>query len=193
MSGLVPEKKQFGLYVKNGRWNYRKDDKTIQVFSSIIGMIEYVGVKKVTPTDQQDFTEYEALKMMIENGEEQYFISMNAAWSTASNIFNCLPLIDVKNQVEIIAYKGDNGFDTIMIKQNGMRVANYYTKNNPHGKPEWVKLPNGGFDKTAELEFFKASLTPFMERLRRSKATTPQVAQAETNFNPAEGFDMPEF
>lgn len=193
MSGLVPEKTKFSLYVKNAIWNYRKDDKTIQVFRSIIGMIEYVGVKKVSPTDQQEFTEYEALKIMIENGEEQYFISMNAAWSTASNIFNCLPLIDVKNQVEIIAYKGDNGFDAIMVKQNGLRVANYYTKANPHGKPEWVKLPNGGFDKTTELEFFKTSVQTFMERLRKSKSTLPAETTTETNFNPAEGFDMPEF
>lgn len=192
MSGLLPVKKQFGLYIRNGRWNCRKDDKTILQFDAIVGTIEYVAVKKVTPTEDQDFKEYDALKILVENGEEQYFLSMNAAFSTASNFFNALPLIDPKHQVKFIAYTGDNNFDALKLEQHGLRIANYYTKADPKGKPQWVKTPNG-FDKTEELEFFKASVYHFMERLRKSKSTLPTETTTETNFNPAEGFDMPEF
>jgi hypothetical protein len=193
MQGLDQGKNVYGLYVQNGKWNLKKQDGTIDVYTSVEGKISNVQVKKITPKDDQEFKEYEALRIFLENGNNLYVLSLNAAYSTASNFFNVLPLIKPEFPIKVIAYKGDTNFDAIMVEQNGVRFSSYYTKSNNHGKPEWVKQANGGYDKTAELEFFKESVKEWLQKLWRSKETTPQK-QPSTSFDPNHGFDdLPDF
>lgn len=123
---------------------------------------------------------------------ERYTVVMNAEFGRARNFFATLPNIDLDKPVLFTPYnfKNDEGkiFSGVSIKQEGEKVPKYYTKDEPHGKPDWEKKKVGNsikWDSTDELAFYIDKFEEWIEENNLSTDTipdeTPQVENDEDN------------
>lgn len=154
------EKQIYYATIRDGKWHVKNTAGKEQTFGKVFGMLSSVRVKKQEPKEDQDWSPYEALQIVLEDDTRVLIIKTNIKYNPARSFLLSMPYIDRKKQVTLIAYRNEKNFDAIMIEQDDQRYGSYYTKANPKGKPDWVKTPSG-WDSTAETEFFKTKIIEF--------------------------------
>jgi hypothetical protein len=158
---------------KEGRFKARDIDT---LFTKVEGYLTDVSIRTFTT----DGVEGEFLRLLLKWQKNVYIFSFNIKYSVANRIFNILPNIDVNSILSIKAYKDKEGYANVVLEQHSMMVPYYYTKDDPKGKPIWTKNPDGTWDNTNELNFFRAQVYTFNQALKKINHTlhNPSTAPA---------------
>lgn len=116
-------------------------------------------------------------------GGEEYTLKLSYSNSFAQNFLKMLPNIDLSKEFKITpvtkVVEGKNQ-SSLFINQDGESVKHAFTRENPNGMPDLVKVKVSGketWDDSDRLEFFEAMVnTTIVPKLEGNKRTGHSVA-----------------
>lgn len=122
-------------------------------YTSLIGHIKDVTTKE---------TEYGKFWVVkVQSNEHTYQIDINYASGYAFSFLKALPNVELSQNVELspaLMKDGEYTNSVIFLKQGGVPIKHYFTKANPNGMPERVRIKVKGketSDNTNQMEFLE--------------------------------------
>ena len=148
--------------VTTKRTNKNGDVVYEQIYSFIEG--------KITDAKLQTHDEYgDSIKLTFSDGSENAELQIKFDSSYGRSFLFKLPNCDFSKSIKLTPYQftdKQTGKDVtgLNLQQDGKKIDNFYTKDNPNGLPQLKKVKFNGkeqWDKTDQIEFLKSKYDVF--------------------------------
>lgn len=170
-----------GSYVrfKNGKFALSNDLET--TYTELEG--EVIGIRMT----EDDFkgTIIPKINLTLTDGESNYILSVSFNSSVGTSLIGFLKNADLSEKLTLVAVskKDDKGEDrnSILVKQNGSFLKNYYSKAEPHGLPPMKQVTinkTKQWDKS-EMQDFLTNV--ILNELAPNVSKTPAAAYSGTS------------
>ena len=122
-------------------------------YSTVIGHITDLGIK------ENEYGKFLLVNLKHAANEQKYVLEMNFSSGYSTTFLKALPNADINQNIELspaLIIDGDKKKSVIFLKQAGYPVKHFYTKDNPKGMPEMVKVKVKGketWDDTDRIEW----------------------------------------
>lgn len=151
-----------------------------EYFKSLDGTL--VGLDKRTHEQYGD-----SLLVYIKGDSQLYCVQMQMSGRYAMNFLKTLPNVDIEKDIELTPFEkqlGEGKTDsTIFVRQDGLTLKRFFTKDNPHDLPEPVQRKKGKklvWEWDNVIEFLEENVyTPFKEGLKNKSSMQLPESDAE--------------
>jgi hypothetical protein len=122
-------------------------------FTGVMGHITDLGIK------ENDYGKFLLVTIKDAGSDQKCILEMNFSSGYSTTFLKTLPNVDLSQNVEInpaLIIDGDKKKSVIFLKQGGYAVKHAYTKDNPKGMPDMVKVKVKGketWDDTDRIEW----------------------------------------
>jgi hypothetical protein len=142
-------------------------------------------IKKVSIVNHKDFGDFINIEMV--DGEERFILQTNWDGGYSVAFMKVLPNMDFTKRTTIIPsmkMENDKKKVTIFINQGDKALKHFYTKDNPNGLPEMVKVQYRGkeqWDNTNMMKFFKDYLENVAApKIAKAAGELPSIPQGKS-------------
>jgi hypothetical protein len=122
-------------------------------YNAVTGHITGLGIK------ENEYGKFLLVNLKDIATETKYVLEMNFSSGYSTTFLKTLPNADIFQNIEVspaLIIDGDKKKSVIFLKQGGYAVKHFYTKDNPKGMPEMVKVKVKGketWDDTDRIEW----------------------------------------
>lgn len=122
-------------------------------YTTVTGHIVDIGIK------ENDYGKFLLATIKDIATEQKYVLEMNFSSGYSTTFLKTLPNADINQNIEIspaLIIDGDKKKSVIFLKQGGYAIKHFYTKDNPKGMPDMVKVKVKGketWDDTDRIEW----------------------------------------
>ncbi len=122
-------------------------------YTTLTGHIKDLSIK------ENEYGKFLMVTVQDVSTEKKCILEMNFSSGYTTTFLKTLPSIDIFQNVEIspaLIVDGDKKKSVIFLKQGGVPMKHYYTKDNPKGMPDMVKVKIKGketWDDTDRIEW----------------------------------------
>lgn len=125
-------------------------------YSTVIGHIVNIDIK------ENEYGKFLLVTIKDMVTEKKCILEMNFSSGYSTTFLKTLPNADLSQNIEIcpaLIVDGDKKKSVVFLKQTGVSIKHYYTKDNPKGMPDMVKVKVKGketWDDTDRIEWLYA-------------------------------------
>lgn len=122
-------------------------------YTTLTGHIKDIGIK------ENEYGKFLLVTVQDVATEKKCILEMNFSSGYTTTFLKALPTADIHQNIELspaLIVDGDKKKSVIFLKQGGYPVKHYYTKDNPKGMPDMVKVKVKGketWDDTDRIEW----------------------------------------
>ncbi len=191
--GLLQRTTNF-QYVKlvDGKFFLSSDKEKKTPFDELSGLISDIGIR----TDTYEGQKVTKIYLIMDSDGEAYNLSFNIDGSYASTFMSFIKNADITREltlVPVLKMETKDGQEvkrlSLLIKQDNDYIKAYYTKDNPRGLPQMVKLTLNGktvWDRTEVILFFQEiinnELRPIVKQtVIVNEAPTPKTITSDSS------------
>jgi hypothetical protein len=122
-------------------------------YTGMIGHVKDLSIK------ENEYGKFLMVTVQDVAKDQKYILEMNFSSGYTTTFLKTLPSVDISQNVEIspaLIVDGDKKKSVIFLKQAGAPMKHYYTKDNPKGMPDLVKVKIKGketWDDTDRIEW----------------------------------------
>lgn len=178
--------KHTGKYVRirDGKFFLGKDKES--PYDELTGLITSITFRD----DELEGTKIRKIVLDIEDDGETYIVSMPFDSGYASSLVNFLKNADLSKVLTLIPtskIENDKPRNSMLIKQDGKFMKGYFTKDNPHGQPDFKKITK----KSGKVEWDKEDFLEFRENVVINELQ-PQLGKTSKSTKVTEMVDAEE-
>lgn len=184
--------RRFQSPTANSRERVTKTSKTVheEFYSFVEGVITDIQ------TRENDYGKN--WMVSLKDGDESYILQMDYSSGYSSAFLKALPNVDLSSKVKLtpkMTIEGDKKRTTLFINQRGHACKHAFTKDNPNGLPQMVKIKVKGkeqWDDSDMMQFFEDMVkNKILPQLNAKKYEV--VAETVTGTDdPEAGYENPD-